>query len=83
MEEKSHLKTKECEICGSDATSLCFKCMQYFCEVCFKLIHDKTKNSNHKKEIIDPYVPIDVKCQSHPMIPIKLFCLDDRGKKIY
>ena len=80
MKEKSNQKLKECDICGENGTSLCFKCMQYFCDSCFKLIHDKPKNAQHKKELIDPYVPIDLRCQTHPLIPLNLFCLEEKGK---
>ena len=73
---------KECDICGVNATSLCFNCIQYFCESCFKLIHDKQKNSSHKKGLIDPYVPIDLKCPEHPINPLVLFCLDEKGNKV-
>ena len=78
--EKKQKQIKECDICGADATCLCFKCINYFCERCYKLIHDLQKNSNHKKEMIDHFVPIDLKCPEHPTIPINLFCLDEKGK---
>ena len=79
MEKNKNIK--ECDICGVDSTCLCFNCIQYFCESCYKYIHDKQKNSNHKKESIDPYVPIDLKCPEHPIIPITLFCLDEKGNQ--
>ena len=78
--EKKNNEIKECEICGSNATSLCFKCLFYFCDSCYKLIHDKQKKSNHQKKIIDPYVPIDLKCNDHPGNSLSLFCLDEKGK---
>ena len=77
MEKNKNIK--ECDICGVNATCLCFNCLKYFCESCYKFIHDKQKNCNHKKEQIDPYVPIDLKCPEHPINPITLFCLDDKG----
>ena len=83
MEEKINKQLKECNICGAYATCLCFKCMQYFCDSCFKLIHEKPKNSQHKKELIDPYVPIDLRCKEHPLIPINLFCLEEKGKYFF
>ena len=70
----------ECYICGSNATSLCFKCLSYFCDSCYKFVHDKQKNSNHQKKLIDPYVPIDLKCPDHSDNPLSLFCLDEKGK---
>ena len=71
---------KECEICKSYATCLCFKCNNYYYESCFKFVHDKQVNSNHKKEVIDPFVPIDIKCQEHDKYPLDYFCVDEKGK---
>ena len=71
---------KKCEICEKDATSLCFQCINYFCDSCYKLIHDKKNNNLHKKEKLDYYVPIELKCSDHPKIPITLFCVDEKGK---
>ena len=78
--EKNKIKIKECNVCGSKAICLCYKCFLYFCDSCFKLIHDKQKNLDHRKELLDPYIPIDLKCQDHPLIPITFFCLDEKGK---
>ena len=80
--EKNKNGIKECDICSSNATYLCFKCLQYFCDSCYKFIHDKQKNSEHKKQLIDPYVPIDLKCSDHPENPLSLFCLDEKSKYI-
>ena len=71
---------KKCEICKEYATSLCMKCMSYFCESCFKYVHDKKENSQHKKEKIDYNVPIDTRCPDHSGNNINLFCLDEKGK---
>ena len=79
--EKNKKGIKECEICGSNATSLCYKCLLYFCDSCYKFMHDK-KNSNHQKILIDPYLPMDLKCLEHPDNPLSLFCLDEKGKYI-
>ena len=46
------------------------------------MIHDIKKNPKHKKENIDLFVPIDLKCQEHPKDRINLFCLDDKGNFI-
>ena len=48
MNQKSNI-IKQCEICEKEATSLCFKCINYFCDSCYKLIHDKKNNNLHKK----------------------------------
>ena len=78
--EKNLEPLKECETCGGNATSLCFICNEYYCDSCFKMIHDKKINSNHKKEKIDIYVPIDLKCKEHQNIPLNLFYVDEQGK---
>ena len=74
---------KSCDICGNEEKSLCFQCTMYFCESCFKLIHDKEKNSQHIKEKIDFFVPIDLKCPEHTNCPQNIFCVDDKGKNLY
>lgn len=77
---KQKLKSPKCDICESDATSLCNTCEEYFCDSCFKLIHDK-KKAKHEKESIDVFVPIDIKCPEHPNVPLNLFCTDEKGNK--
>ena len=77
--EKNKNGIKECDICSSNATCLCFKCLQYFCDSCYKFIHDKRKNSEHKKKLIDPYVPIDIKCPEHPNGIMDFFCVNEKG----
>ena len=54
--------------------------MNYFCDSCYKFIHDKEANNTHKKETIDCLVPFDTKCKEHPTNPICLFCVDDNSK---
>ena len=76
--EKNKL-IKECEFCGLNATCLCFKCKFYFCDSCFKMIHDKKMKSNHKKEKVDVYVPFDLKCPDHPDNSLNLFCVEEKG----
>ena len=82
MEKKNKL-IKECEICKSDSTCLCYECNSYFCNKCYKMIHDIKNDSKHKKENIDLFVPIDLKCPEHPKDRICLFCLDEQGNYIY
>ncbi len=41
------------------------------------MIHNKPKKSKHKKEEIDPYIPLDLKCPEHQKVPNNLFCLDE------
>ena len=76
--EKNFLK--KCSICENDSYYICFECFNYYCESCYKLIHDK-KKVIHKKEKIDPFVPIEIKCPQHPRCIMDLFCLDEKGKK--
>ena len=40
----------------------------------------KKKNSQHVKENVDPYIPIDIKCPDHPQIVNNLFCVNENGK---
>jgi hypothetical protein len=53
--------------------------MSYYCDACFKSSHNNEKRSSHKKETIDYNVPMDVKCPEHNLIPMNLFCVDDKG----
>ena len=76
-------KYKTCYICELNATCLCFICQNYFCDKCFKCIHDLMKNKEHKKELIDPYISFDLKCNVHPDQINSLFCLEDKGKTFY
>ena len=74
---------KKCDFCDSYAKCLCYDCLNYFCGSCFKLIHDKEKCSKHKKDKIDPYIPINLKCSIHSKIPLNLFCIEEKGKYFY
>ena len=81
--EKSNKLIKCCEVCESDAMCLCYECNSYFCERCYKWIHEMKNDPKHKKENIDLFVPIDLKCPEHPKDRINLFCLDDRGNYFF
>ena len=82
MEEKKY-NFKYCTICKSQATFLCPFCLDgigsYYCDLCYKMIHDKKENMNHKKEKIDYYLPIDLRCKVHQNIPLNLFCINEKG----
>ena len=78
--KNNQLNLKYCEYCESNASCLCLECLEYYCETCFKHHHEKPKKSAHKKEEIDLYVPIDLKCPEHPKNPNNLFCTDEKGK---
>ena len=45
---EGNLLIKKCNICKENATSLCFKCMFYFCDSCFQIAH---KNEETKSNI--------------------------------
>ena len=83
MENQKSKNEKECEMCDSSATCLCFKCNNYFCENCYKIIHALKKNINHKKENIDPFFPMELKCPNHPQDRMNLFCINEKSKYIY
>ena len=72
-----------CEICKlKEAKNICFDCFSYYCDSCFKLIHDMQANNEHKKEIIDYFAPIELKCKKHPKNIMNLFCIDEKGNSI-
>ena len=48
MEEK--LADKECCFCKGSSTTICFKCMNYYCDSCFNICHKDEKIKNHEKE---------------------------------
>ena len=73
------IKLKKCEVCKIDATCLCFPCKTYFCDSCFKLGHNTEEFKSHKKDKIDYYVPIDLKCTEHKLYPMELFCINEKG----
>ena len=71
---------KECDICkDAEATSLSPQCFSYYCDKCFKCVHEDTKNNQYKKEKIDYNVPIDTRCPYHEENNINLFCIDEKG----
>ena len=80
--EKIGNQFKDCQICYSNATCLCFECNSYFCERCYKLIHDIKNDPKHKKENIDPFIPIELKCPIHHLNPMNLFCTYEKGNYI-
>ena len=74
---------KECDICKLEANNICLECMLYLCDSCFKFIHEKAANKQHKKEIIDSFIPLNIKCELHPKKLNDFFCIEEKGKKIY
>ena len=77
-EQKSNI-IKECHLCQSYASFLCFECNYYLCESCFNLIHNKIKIASHKKESLDYFFPIELNCQMHQKDRLNLFCIKDKG----
>ena len=73
---------KECDVCKEKATCLCYKCISYYCDKCHQIAHKNDKNKNHTKEKIDYFLPIDLKCPEHYLVPMNLFCIDEKGKLI-
>ena len=74
-------KLKKCDFCDTtDAICLCFQCMSYYCDSCYKLSHKSERKKVHKKEKIDYFAPIDIKCPEHELYPMDLFCVDEKGK---
>ena len=76
-------KIKKCEVCLLNATCLCYKCMSYFCDNCYNYFHKIEERKSHTKEKIDYFIPIDIKCPEHNLIPMNLFCLDEKGTLKY
>ena len=78
--ENKQKNYKHCDMCKvSEATSLCPQCFCYYCDICYKPVHSMKENKEHKKEAIDFNVPIDTRCPDHNMVPINLFCIDEKG----
>lgn len=78
--ENKQKQIKDCNFCRKNATNLCYDCKLYFCEKCYKIIHELKQESQHTKENIDPFVPIDFNCPQHPDNQLNLYCVDEKGK---
>ena len=78
--EKIKDKEKLCELFKDLADKICFDCSFYLCDSCFKFLHEKKANSEHKNENIDSFISIDIKCPIHPEVPINLFCIKEKSK---
>lgn len=73
-------KIKSCEICKDSPKYICFDCGFYLCDSCCKFIHEKKANSEHKIEIINILIPINIKCPKHSKNPMNLFCITEKSK---
>ena len=79
--EDNQKNYKQCDICKSEANFICLEWKSnYFCDSCYKFIHEKKNNSNHVKEAIDYFFPIETKCSEHQNNPLNLFCIEDKSK---
>ena len=81
MEDK--IEEKLCELCKEKATNICYDCSFYLCDSCFIFLHDKKANIGNKKEEIDSFVSIDIKCQKHPKNEMNLFCVKEKCNLIF
>ena len=79
--KENKINDKKCELCKEPATNICYDCCLYLCHSCFTFLHEKTTNLFHKKEEIDPFISIDIKCPEHPNVPMNLFCSEEKSKK--
>ena len=77
---EEEIKNKKCNLCQEIATNICFDCSFYLCDSCFQFLHEKKVNKDHKKEEIDNFISIDIKCPEHPKIPMNLFCMKEKSK---
>ena len=81
--ENNQKNYKQCVICKDvEATSLCSQCFIYYCDKCFKFVHEIEKNKDHKKEKIDYFVPIDIWCPKHEKNEMNLFCNNEKGNNL-
>ena len=76
-------ENKKCQICKEIPTYLCYDCKNYYCDKCFKFIHDIQVNPNHKREKIDSLIQVEFKWFEHPEHPICLFCAEEKDKTIF
>jgi hypothetical protein len=53
--------------------------MSYFCDNCFNYFHKIEERKSHTKEKIDYFIPIDIKCPEHNLVPMNLFCLNEKS----
>ena len=74
------INEKICELCKDPATNICYDCSFYLCDSCFYFVHSKDENMSHKKENINQIIPIDLKCQKHPKVPLTLFSVEEKSK---
>lgn len=72
-------RLKKCDSCISESFWICFQCKKYYCDKCYKIIHDLKSDNPHEKTKINPYLSIDFFCPNHQEYPLELFCFNDKG----
>ena len=71
---------KLCNICKSKVNYICFECSNnFYCESCFKMVHNKKENINHQKFDVDYFIQAKTLCPEHQTIPLNIFCLTENG----
>ena len=53
--------------------------MNYYCYSCFKIAHTNEEFKTHKKENIDYFNIIKVRCPELKLSAINLFCFERKG----
>ena len=51
-----------------------------YVKVALNLFMKKKINSQHKIEKVDYFAQMETKCKKHKIIPITLFCLNEKSK---
>ena len=64
---------------SSHASVFCPDCYMYLCADCDRFVHEKPRNTSHKKIGFSPLPSFALRCPSHPLYPLDMFCLDDFG----
>lgn len=70
---------KKCEICEEEITNFHLENKKYYCDECYKYIHNKKTKKNHNKGKLDNLTPIGNKCPDHPDNLLNLFCIDEKS----
>ena len=81
--EKEKIEEKKCELCKDKATNVCFDCSFYLCDSCFKFLHEKKANLDHKKDDINHFFSFNIKCPKHQKVTMNLFCIEEKSNNLY
>ena len=80
LNNKMEDKEISCELCKNPASNICYDCSFYLCDSCFDYLHIKKVNSEHKKEKIEPIIPINIKCTKHQKMPLSFYYIEENSK---